>query len=177
MQLLGYVNIDVSKTLNAKWYQEYRERKFKKMDLIIKEGIFRPRMLDYAEVILDVVNELSRIVTIGVLNKDIIGNYIKKVCSDKKIPITLVGQMQLTADVNGILTLFKTITTIKKQELKNELEYKNGKCEYLEYKQKKELIEGIKRDSLNVIKVQMDELNKLIKINQQYKETKDGTYT
>ena len=60
------------------WYVLYMFKKYEKMELITKEGIFRPRMLDYAKIILAVTNELKPLCKISsLINSNIIRNYIK----------------------------------------------------------------------------------------------------
>ena len=108
LQLLGYVNVDVSDVVDKDWYIEYRKRKFEKMDLILKEGIFRPRVLEYAKIILTVVDKLKKLTRMyGLVNSNIIRNYIKIECRDNKVIQSIVGEELATREVSGILDLYK----------------------------------------------------------------------
>ena len=67
-------------------------RKYEKMELITKEGIMRPRMLDYAHIILEVEAKLRPLTRLNILNKATIKNFVKKHCRDQKVPTSIVSQ-------------------------------------------------------------------------------------
>ena len=79
------------------------------MDLITKEGIFRPRILDYSAVIVSVIEQLLPMTRIsGILTKNIIKNYIKKELKNSKIPTSIVGDELITNEVQGVLETSKS---------------------------------------------------------------------
>lgn len=168
MQLLGHVNIDVSDVLEEEWYKEYRRRKFEKMELITREGIFRPRMLDYAPVILSVVEDLKTITKLGLLNKDIIGNYITNKCHELKIPITVVGHSKMIAEVNGILSMWKSYFSLMAKWRHLDRKLDNEKIEKEKYQEQTKMIDKMTKDLMNAIELQMESLRKKIDIKEKY---------
>ena len=92
----------IAKHEKSDWFCEYMIKKYEKMDLITREGIFKPRILDYAEVILKVVNRLKKITRLqSVLNANIVRNYVKMEFRNAKIPTSLVGEELTNAIVTG----------------------------------------------------------------------------
>ena len=90
------------------WYTEYVIKKYEKMELITKEGIFRPRVLDYADVILCIVEKLKTLTKINALvNKSIIRNYVKAEFRKRKIPTSIIGEELATREVEGILDVYE----------------------------------------------------------------------
>lgn len=120
-QLIGTVSISVRDIINKPWYKEYRRRKFEKMNLLVEEGIFRPRILDYAEVILSLVEKLRKLCKFSSLvKKDIIRNYVKMYFKKHKIPQTILGEDLATREVLGILDMFKEYYRVSKELVKSE---------------------------------------------------------
>lgn len=122
-QLLGHIKINVTETIKSKWYKEYRRRKFEKMNLILKEGIFQPRKLEYATIILNVVNKLRKLARLtSILNPNIVRNYVKMECRNKKIPQSIIGEELAVREVQGILDLWKSYWKLNKETTKKEEE-------------------------------------------------------
>lgn len=151
----------IKKYQKKDFYVEYMIKKYEKMELITKEGIFRPRMLDYAEAIIKVINQLKNLTKIPrILSKDIVKNYIKIEFRNAKIPTSIIGMELATNETNGILELYKSyyktikdlndtknLTTIKKIELEN-----------------------IRDNILQAINIQLAELEKYSEINKKYND-------
>jgi len=140
MQLIGHVNICI-KDLIYKWernikeiffkkrrsnnekellekavkedfYVEYVTKKYEKMELMTKEGVTRPRLLEYANVIIAVEEKLRKLSKLR-LNRSVIKNYIKMYCRMKKIPLSIAGEELMTQEVEGILSLWKSLYDIR----------------------------------------------------------------
>lgn len=105
------------------FYIEYMIKKYEKMELITKEGILRPRELDYAEIVLNTINKLKALTRInGVVKQNIIRSYIEMGFREAKMPLSIVGREFATNKAMGILDLYKSRVKIKAdiQKIKNE---------------------------------------------------------
>lgn len=153
------------------FYTEYMCRKYEKMELITKEGIMRPRMLDYAKIILSVEKELRPLARLNILNRTTIRNFVKKHCRQNKIPTSIVGESLMTDEVDGILSLWKNYFRISKEW--GNLEDRKRKLGEYEYKLQKDLIEGTKKKIIDIIHTQIEELKRYEKINDKYNGIKD----
>lgn len=173
-QLLGFVRVNVKDILAEKWYEEYRKRKFEKMDLILKEGIFRPRVLQYAKIIKNVVEKLKKLTKVpNILNPNIIRNYVKMECRKEKVPQSIVGEELATREVSGILDLYKSyyrmVSNMKKLDKELKKAIKDGdmiQCEII----KKQIEEagGIQKEIMHAAEMQEEELKHYQEINEKY---------
>lgn len=146
-------------TLQKKdFYTEYMIKKYEKMDLINKEGIFKPRVLDYADVIIKVIQRLQPLCKIrGLVNSNLVRNYIKLEFTNAKIPTSIIGEDLATREALGVLDMFKS-----QYQLKQEIDKKRNKGQ--ETKQQEKLIETITEG----INLQMTQYSKYADINKKY---------
>lgn len=178
-QLIGMVHINVKPILQEAWYHEYRRRKFQKMDLILEHGIFRPRVLDYAEVINNVTEKLKGITKQpNILTPDIIRNFIKQECRVKKIPQSIVGEELATREVNGTLRLWISFHKLSKEIAGLTMAISKGSTnakviEELTY-QKDEAMKTMNQIQ-EIIKLQEEEMTLYKKLQQEYNTTKEAT--
>jgi len=150
------------------FYVEYMIRKYEKMELITKEGILRPRLLEYANVILNVEEKLRELAKLNVLVKDTVKNYIKMYCRKGGIPTSIIGEELMTQEVIGILSLWKNLNKINK-DIKRLIEKENfGK----EDKEKVQIMKDISIELLNTIHAQLEELRRYREINEKYQIVK-----
>lgn len=160
IQIIGHVNIDVGHILQQKWYQTYRKRKFQKMDLILREGIFRPRVLEYAAIIDSVTTRLKPLTKLtSLVTADIVRNYIKMQCRETKTPQSIVGEELATREVLGILKLYKDYWRLNKLI-----------DVYKQNNQDTKEILTMQAEIMNAIKLQEAELKRYNEINQKYNE-------
>lgn len=115
LQILGYVNIDVGRVLGYVWYDEYRRRKFEKMDLILKEGIFRPREMKYAKIIINTVDMMRPLARIGLCTHELVKNNVEHLFRKNKLPFSIPGIELATKRAYGILTGWKAYFNLLKQ--------------------------------------------------------------
>lgn len=111
------------------WYTEYYVKKHEKMELITKEGIFRPRELDYAETMNKIIGKLKGLTKLGnVLSKEIVKNYVEMQFRTDKIPTSIVGIELSTQRCMGVLNTYKEMYKLVKQinSLKPEDEHKRA---------------------------------------------------
>ncbi len=173
-QLIGTVSIDVSKVLKKKWYLEYRKRKFEKMNLILQEGIFRPRVLEYADMILTVIERLTPLTKVSsLINANIVRNYVKMECRRRKIPLSIIGEELSTREVQGVLDLckayYKTMRGLGVLKDKSKRgDFKGGRKEIMETQFRITDEEKVAKEILNAITMQKQELERYKKINDKY---------
>lgn len=197
IQLLGYVDINVKDVIynwekkvkkvyykpkrtpeeeefiknqiKEDWYVEYVVRKTEKMELITKEGIMRPRMLDYAEVIYKTIQELKPLASLqNTLNPNIIRNYIKMNMRKAKIPVSIIGEDLSTREASGTLDLYKSLHKINK-----DIDRHISKAQSNPTKTEIETINTLKDVRTEIVKainVQLEELKKYTSINKKYNE-------
>lgn len=165
-QIIGYIEVDVNNVINKKFYEEYRKRKFEKMNLITEKGIFRPRTLDYSKIIWLTTQNLKKFAENGEIDRELIKFYIKKFAKDEKIPDTMLGRNEWVEDVIGLLTPYKQIhkqekkiAMLKKQRLKESdnviLTLKIESC-YNLIKQMKETIDEQTKHMIELIRIAKD---------------------
>lgn len=174
LQILGILTIDVSKILKMKWYKEYRRRKFEKMELIIKEGIFQPDQLIYAELVLNIVEKLKPLTReIRLPTNNMVTSRVRAEWRRAKMGLSIPGRVLATDWVNGILDGYKEYWKTIKQIKSLEKEYKQGaKTKVLithdEYKSRMKQLEITKSIIMEDVNFQEEELRKYKAINDKY---------
>lgn len=198
MQLLGYVNFNV-RDLIYKWetiykkiyfkkkrteeekatlekakkedlYTEYITKKYEKMELITEEGILRPRLLDYAEVILKIEKKLRPLTKMNILNKNTIKNYVRMMCRKEKIPTSIVGEELMTQEIEGILSLWKSYHGIIKEIMRNKEKMERNAIDIESYKTKDETLRNMRDEIAETISAQEQEMERYMEINKKYNE-------
>lgn len=112
-QTIGYIRINVKKTLQAPWYQTYRKRKFQKMELLTKHGIANQREMEAAEIILETHKDLAKMAQLGAISKDIVDGYIESIKRTKKRFLSIIGKEDLVNKTYGLLKMEKEISKLK----------------------------------------------------------------
>ena len=155
------------------FYTEYMCRKYEKMELVTKEGIMRPRMLDYAAIIMKVEEELRPLTRMpSILNRNTTRNFVKKYCRTHKIPTSIVGEELMTQEVEGILSLWKSYWSVIKQQ--QGLDKQKTKLDIEEYNIRQRLMGETRDKIMETIQAQLDELQRYKEINDEYNEQKGG---
>jgi len=150
------------------WYIEYAVKKHEKMDLMTKEGIFRPRELEYAGIVLDVVKELTPLVKIHIVDKNLIKNFIEQYFRKQKLPHSIIG-ISLTSDrVEGVLSLWKSIYKLRKEEDIIEGMFKRGKINEDTAMLRKQSIIETRETLMKGIDNQIKELEHYREVNAKY---------
>lgn len=169
-QILGFVNIDVSEVLAYDWYKEYRRRKFEKMDLILKEGIFRPREMKYAGVILEVIEKMRQMAKLGLTNHDMVRSYVEHTFRMKKLPYSIPGIELSTKRAYGVLTAWKAYFKLLSQI--NTLQNKLESCEKPSEREELELKRGALDTNMKVVLEQVNALEsgykKMLEVKAKY---------
>jgi len=197
IQLLGYVDFSVKKIIenwekNVKhifnkkkhtaeekafiaeqmkkdFYVEYVVKKHEKMELITQEGIFRPRILDTAAVIIAVVDQLFPLAALdNVINANIARNYVKIHMRKEKIPTSIVGEELATREVLGILDMYKAQNKAQKEFKRIEKLHNDGKLMGVQYETLSKIATQMYADISKAIKTQIAELERYREINDKY---------
>lgn len=187
-QLLGYVNFDVSEIIKTwekeakkyffkrkksdndkrilkrymkeDFYVDYIVKKYEKMDLLNKEGILRPRELDYAEVVLEIAERMRSLMRFNIISRDNIESNVYIAYRKKKIPVSLEGINEATKKIASILRLWKGYFNLNKEI--NKLVEKN---------EKDHIVETLKEEREKIMESINDEIaywESLVEINKKY---------
>lgn len=105
------------------YYIEYMIRKYFKMNLTTKEGIYNSRELDNAEIILDIVNQLKDMAKhTDSFDINMVKAYTDIVARKRKMVLSLIGKKEIIDKAMGILlqykALQKNLKLIEKEEKK-----------------------------------------------------------
>lgn len=148
----------IKKTAKKDWYTMYMIKKHEKMDMMTKEGIFRPQLLEIAKIVRQTTEELKPLTEIsGAINMDIIRNFLKLKARENKVPMSIIGEDLAVRETSGILSLYKNINKIQRQ-LNNSKDTK-------EHEQLKASCKALAR----AINAQETEMKRLEIIQEQYK--------
>lgn len=102
---LGYADIYVKPVLNTKFYRQYVEKKFKRMDLIRKEGVRDIRELEFAGFVVQTYNYLKEIAENTRVTMSLIQATAQRfVRQDGKI-YSIIAQMEVTSRTHAMLNL------------------------------------------------------------------------
>jgi len=200
VQLLGFVDINVGHIINTwlsvkdlffkqnktkkeiialqkareeDWYVEYMVKKYEKMELITKEGVFKPRVLDYASIILEIVQKLKPLTRLSsLLTRDVVRNHVKLHFSKQKIPTSIVGEELATREACGVLDLYKSYWRIN-GEIQKQLKIIDSSTSKDKVDQANDHLDNLKelKQSLIVAAKELeDELIRYKMINEKYHE-------
>lgn len=114
---LGVVNIDVSKVLEADWYKKYREKKFKRLDLMEKHGVRDIRELENSKIVLELKEELSECSQIAKkkISRDFLNMSVKQYLQRNKYFFSIMGDTEIGSRLMGILDFEREIAEMKRQ--------------------------------------------------------------
>lgn len=90
-------------------FVEYNVRKMQKINLLTKEGIFRPRELKYSALIYDIIQRLRPMASYGKITKDTIRNHVERAFKEQKIPFSFLGIHFAIERVYGLLSGIKDL--------------------------------------------------------------------
>lgn len=136
-------------------YRKYRKRKFLKFNLINKEGITRMREMVFAEIALEAYKSLKKTVCYINVGKDTIESRINIVLRKMKYPLTIYAMEIVKGTVSSLLSHEKTIRQLEIKKIKTKIN------------EKKTISEAIK-DSKDGLRLELEELIKLVRINKEY---------
>ena len=155
------------------FYVEYMIKKHEKMDILNKEGIFRPRILKYSECILSVVMGLKDLTkSYNLIDHNITRNYVKMEFRKRKIPQSIIGEELSTREAMGILSIYKTYYKTVRDLKKIMSKLENNPDE--ELREEVEQLKELKNSIAKTADMQISELEHYAEINRKYNEHLKG---
>jgi hypothetical protein len=103
IQLLGYVDVDVSDVLNSNWYSRYRYKKRLKMQLMNEHSLYDQREMQMADVQLSAYNELKELAKIQKITRTNLNLTIKQIVRSKKGVLSLIAKDELLNDLYSLV--------------------------------------------------------------------------
>jgi hypothetical protein len=160
------------------FYVEYMIKKYEKMELITKHGIMRPRVLDYAEVIQNVIGRLIPLTRhASILNDKIVRNYVKMEMQKAKIPTSIVGIHLASQEASGVIDLYKSFYKLVNRIDKIQPLLNNHKKRD-EWKRLGSELSGLERmrdELMNAIQIQQEEYSMMVQLNKDYNKHWENT--
>ena len=134
---LGYVNFYVGDVMEMPFYKKYREKKFKRLDLLKKHGIRNVKELEFSRIVMETYKKMKILAEIGKQNEEMILANIMAIirASESKMQYSIISLNFLVMQVKSMLSLITEITRFKKKlEKEEDRERKNIiKVAILEY--------------------------------------------
>lgn len=159
IQLIGRGTINVSEILTNEVYNKYRDKKFRKMELVYSHGIRDVREIEQADIIVRVWKEMKNLANLMVVDRGVISNYVDKVRREKSELLSLLSVEDIIRKIHGLMQLERTIATT---QIRISAHIKQGKPT-LEMEKALEQLEQVKGALLsNYIQ--------LIEVGKRYKE-------
>lgn len=105
-QCIGRVTFDVSGILKEKWFEKYREKKFKRMELLQKKGIRKFTELTIASIVLAVYEDLEKIVFEDrKVDPDVVLSSVKQTMKKQKFFGSMLAEGEVASEVRNLLGL------------------------------------------------------------------------
>lgn len=165
-RILGYANLDMKQTLKAEWYQKYRNKKFKRMELLQKYGVRKISELEIANIILETYKELEQKARgIRKVDSDIVLQTVKRVIRKQRYIGSMLAESEIASHVRGLLAI------------KNDIERETRRYKKANNKENPDKIElhAIKKDiqfSRELLKGEIKEQERLKTLHQKYLQIK-----
>ena len=152
------------------FYIEYQVKKYEKMELMNREGILRPRELDYAHIVLEVIEKTKGLVELMPLQqiKLPVRSYVEMEFHKQKIPFSMLGIEGTMNRVMGCLTLYYTKRNIKLKIADLLYKLQKGKIKEDLYNSSIAEMKKHEEEINNLIMIQTDELKRYKLINERY---------
>lgn len=166
-QHIGTAEIFVGDIINKDYYKAYRKKKFKRMELLTKEGITDLRQLEDARIIKAVYDRTHRIVNAISLSRGMLENRVNKEARKQKKIFSLLTQTSLIDRVQGLLKQRRDINEIK-EKIKNKENTKMNEKKIKELNEAKEMVKEAEKD----LQEEINELDKLNKLFDEYQKLK-----
>lgn len=161
--------IKIRRAAEMDFYTNYVIKKHEKMELITREGIFRPRLLDFAEPIKNTVQALRPLTKLcKSIDKDIIRNILIAEIRKAKLVTSIFGDEFETRHAQGILNGMVQLQKMNRDLNKLEALYKEEKIDTNVYNYRKDEMVSIMQTICSAVDSQMAELDKCIEINKDY---------
>lgn len=166
---IGKLNRRIREAQKTDWYVHYYMKKRKRLDLLTKYKITKPRILKYAPVILRIITRFERIIPYqALIKREIIKNNVKLEMKKIGIPQSIVGEELTTQEVMGIIEAMKSFYIVSQQIKKLEKSRNDGKITEGYFEVEKHNLEAVKKDMKENVQLQVDEYKKCIELLEEY---------
>jgi hypothetical protein len=146
---LGVAHIPVGRTIDQKWYQKYRKKKFSRMDLIQKHGIRKVTELEMAGIVLKSYKELEDLVIDGEkADGDTVLLRCKDIIRQEVFFASMLGEQEIASAVRGLLGVRAKVNKVKMKIWKEEKRKKPNEKTIEILERKLELQEEILKKAL-----------------------------
>lgn len=162
LQLCGHATKNVAEALNCPFYQRYREKKFQKMDFLIRHGIKDVREIYYAKVILQVFMELQYTAKVINTNRDLISNFVEKIRRKEREFFSILTSEEIIRRSQGLLSIHRQMYLLSLRA--KTMENRNERPELI--KEMNENFERLKNTRDTII----NDYNELIAIGEKYEQ-------
>lgn len=158
---LGFIQIYIGDILAENWYKnEYLEKKFMRMNLLLEKGVRNIRELQFAQLIQATYKELKPLCGEIKMSEGIILAFANTTARKQKQFHSILTEYMLTDKINGLITL-ETARLKKEKDLEKALERQLS-----EDKIEKE--KAVLQRLTEAVNVQEEELNTLAEIKKEY---------
>ena len=125
-QIIGRVDFDVKETLKEEGYKKYRERKFKRMELLQRRGIRKFSEMIISEIVLKVYEDLEKIVFEDrKVDPDVVLSSVKQMMKELKFFGSMLTETEVSSEVRNLLglkhNLMRDSIKVWKEESKEEV--------------------------------------------------------
>ena len=111
-QLVGHADINIKSIIHTNWYEQYRQKKFKKMELINQHGARDDRDREFAELVILIYEKLEPLAEQTLVGVDIISGHIE--VGRKQRQLSIYTGLDLEKKIHGILRIRTQIARTEK---------------------------------------------------------------
>lgn len=130
---IGRVSFNVSEILEKEWYVAYREKKFKRMELLQREGIRKFSEMEFSIIILKVFDELKNIIDDKKVDGDLVLSFVKQELKEHFVG-SMILENEIASEVRNLLNLLSLIIKEQKKRDKKLLEGKEEEAREIDRK-------------------------------------------
>lgn len=168
---LGKVNKRIKEEQKKDWYVHYYMKKRKRLDLVTKYKINKPRILKYAPVIVKIIKRFERLVQYkDLIKKDIIQNNVKLEMRKAGLPQSIVGEVLTTQEVLGVIEAIKGHNSIREEIKQLDHKLSKGRISINYFNEQTKELTSIAKEMHDNIKLQLQEYQKCLDALEEYKE-------
>lgn len=159
----------INKWRKEDWYVEYVCRKFEKMEMLNKMGIFVTRDLDYSDIYLECIKNLKGMTRLkGLVTPKKVKNQLKILFRKHLVPTSIIGDQIMTDKVDGTLSYWSDYYDQERTLKYLAQSLRAGKIEEDEYNEQRMIIEGAMQNQLEAARREEEELETLSKLKRRF---------
>jgi len=105
----------IEKWKNKDFYVKYQVKKYRRMELLKKEGVRDIRELEFADIILDCLNELEDFSKVKIVRRELIAVIVDEVIRRHKRIYSMIAKMEIATKVSAILAINTEINAMHRK--------------------------------------------------------------